>query len=82
MAQSVKHPTPGFGPGHDLMLREFEPRIWLHADSVESALYSLSLPLSLPLPHSLFLQINKLKKKKRRVSGNLSENLTPNRHPL
>ena len=45
--QSVKRPTPGFSSGHDLTVREFEPCIGLHADSVEPAWDSLSVFLSL-----------------------------------
>ena len=43
MAQSVKHPTLGFGSGPDLWPREFEPRLG------PAAWDSLSPPLSLPL---------------------------------
>ena len=50
MAQLVKHPTPGFGSGHDLVVRESEPSVWLHANSVEAAGDSFALLLSLPLP--------------------------------
>ena len=50
VSQSVKHLTLDFGSGHDLMVREFEPRIGLCTDSMEPAWDSLSLPLSLPLP--------------------------------
>ena len=55
MAQSVKHPTLGFGLGHDLVVREFESRIRLCADSVEPAWDSLSPFPSLLLPSSLSL---------------------------
>ena len=44
-AQSGKHPTVGFGSGHDLMVREFKPRV----------------ELSTCLGFSLSLKINKLK---------------------
>ena len=65
VAQSGKHPTLDFGSGHDLTVREFEPRVGLCADSSETAWDSFSLPLSPPLPCSLFFKIiNKLKKKK------------------
>ena len=37
MVQPVKHPTLGFGSGHDLEVHEFEPRAGLCTDSVESA---------------------------------------------
>ena len=53
VAQSVLCLTLGFGSGHDLLVCGFEPRIELCADSVEPVWYSLSLPLSLILPHSL-----------------------------
>ena len=46
VAQSVKHLTLDFSSGHDLPVRGFKPCIRLHADSVEPALDSLSLPLS------------------------------------
>ena len=50
MAQSVERRTFGFGSGHDLAVREFEPHIGLCTDSVELAWDSL-LPLSLcPYP--------------------------------
>ena len=39
----VKHPTVGFGPGHDLMVLEIEVRIGLYADSMEPAWDSLAL---------------------------------------
>ena len=55
MAQLAKCLTLGFGSGHDLMVHEFKPHIGLYADSVEPAWYSLSLPVSLPLLHSLSL---------------------------
>ena len=50
MAQSAKCPTLDFGSGHDLTVREIEPRVELCTDSAEPAWDSLSLPLSLPLP--------------------------------
>ena len=49
---SVKRPTLGFGSGHDLTARGFEPRIGLCAGGVEPAWDSLSLSLSLSLPLS------------------------------
>ena len=49
MAESVEC-LLDFGSGHDLMVCEFEPRIGLCADIVESAWDSLPLPLFLPLP--------------------------------
>ena len=55
MAQSVKCLSLDFGSGHDLMVCEFEPRVGLCADSVESAWDSAS-------PHCswvLFLYLSK-----------------------
>ena len=46
MAQPVKHPTLGFGAGHDLMVHVLEPCIWLCADSVKPAWDSVSPSLS------------------------------------
>ena len=34
---SVTHPALGFGSGHDLTVRGFQPRIGLRADSTEPA---------------------------------------------
>ena len=74
MAQLVKCPTLDFNSGHDLLVREIEPRMGLCADSAEPCLrfsFSLSLSLSLVIPSShmhtfsLSLKINKLKKKER-----------------
>ena len=54
-----------FGSGHDLTVREMEPRVKLYADSVEPAWDSLSPSLSAPpllalsLSLSLCLKINK-----------------------
>ena len=61
VAQSVKHPTLGYGSGHDLMVYEFEPHVGLHDDSAELAWDSLYLPLSAPplLALSLSLKIHK-----------------------
>ena len=52
VAQSVKRPTSS---GHDLIVCEFEPRVRLCADSLESGAcfgFCVSLSLSLRLPHS------------------------------
>ena len=49
MAQPVKSLTPGFGSGHDLMVREFNPHAGLCADGAEPAWDSLFLSLSLSL---------------------------------
>ena len=61
VAQSVKGLTLDFSSGHDLMVREFEPRVGLHTDGAEPACDSLSLLLSLPHPRScsLTVKINK-----------------------
>ena len=50
VAQLVKCRTFGFGPGRDLMIREFKPHVGLCAGSVEPAPDSLSPCLSAPLP--------------------------------
>ena len=49
VAQSVEHPT---GSGHDLTVREFEPRVGLCADSSEpGACFGFCVSLSLcPFP--------------------------------
>ena len=58
-----------FGSGHDLMVREFKPPIWLCAEGADPASDSLSpvsvslCPPPLMLVHSLSLK-NKHKKKK------------------
>ena len=57
-AQSVKRPTLGLGSGHDLTVRESEPRIRLCDDSVEPAWGSLSPPFSLPLPQLFSLSLS------------------------
>ena len=61
MAQSAGLPTLDFSSGHDLMLREFEPGVGLHADRAELAWDSLSpSPVAPPLIIlSLSLKINK-----------------------
>ena len=57
---SVECPTLGFGSGHDLMACELEPHIGLCADRSGACLgFSLSISPCL----SLFLKINKFKKK-------------------
>ena len=64
MAQSVEHPALGFSSGHDLTVREFEPRIRLCAVSVEPAWDSLpALSAPTPLVHSLFSQNKQTLKK-------------------
>ena len=54
MAQLVKRPTSG--SGHDLAVREFEPRVGLCADRSEPA--SDSVPLHLPAPPLLMLCVS------------------------
>ena len=67
MAQSVKHPTLDFSSGHDLTVREIEPRVGLNADSTELAWDSVSPSLSAPplimceLSLSLSLSLSKIK---------------------
>ena len=39
MAQSVNHPTLGFGSGHDLVVHGFEPHVRLCPDSSEPGSY-------------------------------------------
>ena len=75
MAQSVKHPTLDFGSGHDLRVREFEPTPG-SALTVWSLLRILPLTLSLcpsPLMCSLFLKINKHKKKRKSRTWQVSK---------
>ena len=77
MALSVKHLTLDFGPGHDLMVQEFEPRMRT-TDSVEPAWDSLSPPFFLPLLRTSFPQINKLKKKQKKILFiHISSNVVP-----
>ena len=53
-------------PGHDLAVREFEPRVGLWADGSELPI--LCLPLSLPLPlHALSLSVPKIKMLKKKI---------------
>ena len=52
MAQSVKSQTLNFGSGHDLIVGEIKPSIELCAEGMEPAWDSISLSLSLSLPHS------------------------------
>ena len=59
VAQSVKHPTPGFSSGPDLTVREFQPRVGLWADSTELARDPLSFSLSAPPLLTLSLSQNK-----------------------
>ena len=50
LARWVKLPTLDVSSGHDLMVREMEPRVGLCADSMDPAWDSLSPCLSAPLP--------------------------------
>ena len=47
MAQSFKHPTLGFGSGHDLMVCGIEPRVGLYTDRTKPSWNILSLSLSI-----------------------------------
>ena len=58
-APLIEGPTPDFGSGHDLVVREFKPRIRLHADDAEPAWDSLPPFLCPPPPLSLSKEINK-----------------------
>ena len=64
VAQSVKHPTPDLGSGHDLAVSGFGPRIGIYARCTEPASELLS-PLSglLSLVHSLSLSLSKINKR-------------------
>ena len=52
VAQLVKRLTLGFGSGHNLTVREFEPHIGLHTDGVEPAQAFVS-----PFPHAPLLLV-------------------------
>ena len=61
-----------FGSGHDLTVREFEPRVRLCADSSEPGTcfgfcLSLSLPLSLLLPCSHAVSLSKINKDLKKI---------------
>ena len=58
VAQRAKHPTLGFGSGHDLTVHEFEPHGGLCADSGEPAWDSFHPSLSLSAPPWLVLSIS------------------------
>ena len=64
VTQSVGRPALGFGSGHDLEVCEFEPCIWLLADSAEAAWDSLSPSLYAlpPLASSSSLSLSKINK--------------------
>ena len=53
MVQWVKHRTPDFSSGHDLMVHGFEPHIGLRADSTESLSPPLFVPPLIVHMHSL-----------------------------
>ena len=58
----MEHLPLHLSSGHDLMIHEIKPRVRLCANSTEPVWDSLSLPISLPLPHSISIKINNLKK--------------------
>ena len=63
--------------GHDLAIREFEPRVGLWADGSEpGACFRFCLPLSLPLPHSCSVSVSKIKK----INVKKKEIYHPKRH--
>ena len=62
MAQLVKRPTLDLSSGRDLTVREIEPRLGLCADSMETALASVSPYLSAPLLLVLSLSLSKINK--------------------
>ena len=57
MAQSVKRPTLDFSSGHDLMVRDFEPRLG-SVLIVWSLLGILSLPLFLSVSVSVSVSLS------------------------
>ena len=60
VAQSVKHQTPDFSPGHDLTVCEFKPCVGLCTDGAKLAWDSLLPSLSLPVLALSLSKINKL----------------------
>ena len=62
LALSIERLTLDFGSGHDLMVREMEPYVRLHADGLDPAWDSLSAPC--PLALSLSLSLTKQNKAK------------------
>ena len=62
VAQSVQHPALDLRSGHDLMVREIEPRVGLCTDGLEPAWDSL-LSLSASPQLVQVLSQNKFKKK-------------------
>ena len=71
MAYSVRHPTLGFGSGHDLTVHGFEPHVAFHSDGAEPAWDFLSLSPPPLLTLSISLSQNKLKKKKTTKKNNV-----------
>ena len=59
MAQAVKRQTPDFGSGHDLAVREIEPRVGLCPDRAEPAWDPLSPSLAVPPGLVLSLSFSK-----------------------
>ena len=59
VAQRVTRLTLDFGSGHNLTVPDFEPRVRLCTDSVESTWNSVSLSLCPSPAHSLSLSPNK-----------------------
>ena len=65
VAQSIKCPSD-LGSGHGLIVRGFEPRIWLYAHSSEpGACFGFCVSLSLPLPCLCALSLSKINIKKK-----------------
>ena len=68
--------TLDFSSGPDLIVHEIKPHVRLCADSIQSLLVILSLPLSLPLPnvhscmHALFPTLSKYMNLKKFKNGN------------
>ena len=69
VAQLVKHPTLGFGSGHDLTVHEFKPHIRFCTDGMEPAWGFLSASFSTPPLLLLYLKINKLKKIRKKIAS-------------
>ena len=72
MAQSVERPTSAqdFSSGHDLTVREFEPRVRLCADSSEPGAYFgfCVSPSLCPSPaHALSLSVSKINKNIKKI---------------
>ena len=65
VAQSVKRLTLDFGSGHDLMVHEFEPHVWLCTDSLEPGArfrFCISLTLCPSSTHACALSLSKINK--------------------